>query len=795
MGRKKSRRAGRGPGRNDPCPCGSGKKHKVCCLAEQRRPPFTERDRAGALHRMFSRLDEDWEDAFERAREAWFGPYLGRPMQDHAEENVAFALDFWFCFDREEPTEGRRPVDAMLRYRGLTPGERAYLTAVAKSRMSLYEVVDVRPGASITLRDLLTEREVQVRERSASRSVRRWDVVGARVFVGASGQPEIDGGLFPYNPAHREQLLLAARDAFAEHGPRAKEHLPPLFAQQWMAEALDVPRVQMGGHEVKFTTLSWEVVDRGAVLRALAGIQRIVPREGEADRWTFRDGDGGPESSWRGDVDLEADRLVCQTPTVEDGVQLKALIEDASEGALREAQVTTQSLTEAMAQHGAALDAPEEPVPEELNDAALDFYARHYRDWLDEPVPALGGRTPRQAARIEAEHEGLTGLLKGLETMYTSALSQGLPAYDPTWMWEELGLGDHPDAPAGRAHPPMAHERMPEIIDGFGALVEELARKWRKRASFDTWTVLTQEDLEGEEAFRSFVDGQAVGWSDPADLRAHLNLVCTHLHYAVNFELHLRKTFHVAPALAWMLGETDLDLSGDLLRMPFASFAVVCTDRRTLGLAERLLGSVDDCELRGQMLQVMSVYVTRWPSESGTELQLSFAFDALAGQWPYLVTRELSFGDDDDLEQILASRPADLQGAARDPVFTSPILARLAKLVVAAVLYATSAEADKSRREGAGVPGPRRRADEVQTHLSSEEVFYLPGHITISEQRMLASLERTSSGRRMLHRYMVRGHWRRANPAWKDQRPRWIAPYWKGPKLATIIERAYRLEP
>jgi hypothetical protein len=41
---------------------------------------------------------------------------------------------------------------------------------------------------------------------------------------------------------------------------------------------------------------------------------------------------------------------------------------------------------------------------------------------------------------------------------------------------------------------------------------------------------------------------------------------------------------------------------------------------------------------------------------------------------------------------------------------------------------------------------------------------------------------------------MVRGHWRRAAKSWTDQRLRWIEPYWKGPDVAAIIERAYRLK-
>jgi hypothetical protein len=41
---------------------------------------------------------------------------------------------------------------------------------------------------------------------------------------------------------------------------------------------------------------------------------------------------------------------------------------------------------------------------------------------------------------------------------------------------------------------------------------------------------------------------------------------------------------------------------------------------------------------------------------------------------------------------------------------------------------------------------------------------------------------------------MVRGHWRRPNQSWRDQSMRWIKPYWKGPDIAAVIERTYRLE-
>ncbi len=63
----------------------------------------------------------------------------------------------------------------------------------------------------------------------------------------------------------------------------------------------------------------------------------------------------------------------------------------------------------------------------------------------------------------------------------------------------------------------------------------------------------------------------------------------------------------------------------------------------------------------------------------------------------------------------------------------------------------------------------------------------------LPELDQLQAVERAPSGRSLMHRFLVRGHWRRPNPKWKDQRLRWIKPYWKGPDMAALVERAYRL--
>jgi hypothetical protein len=228
-----------------------------------------------------------------------------------------------------------------------------------------------------------------------------------------------------------------------------------------------------------------------------------------------------------------------------------------------------------------------------------------------------------------------------------------------------------------------------------------------------------------------------------------------------------------------------------------------------------MLSADPHCELRGQLLQVATVYVTEasvaaapgggvgsrgeagggLAGAGGTRgLRLAFTFDALAGQWPYLVTRDLEVGPDARLEAILHSHFLDVAPEALDPMYSSDRLLRLLHLVINAILYATSAGVEPELRHPPArrPPGPAPHDHPV---LCSDAVYYLPGEISISQVKRLQQLERAPGGGKLMHRFMVRGHWRRAPRSWGDQRPRWVKPYWKGPEIAAIIERAYRMKP
>jgi hypothetical protein len=356
-------------------------------------------------------------------------------------------------------------------------------------------------------------------------------------------------------------------------------------------------------------------------------------------------------------------------------------------------------------------------IPREVGDAlTLEYYAKHYRAWLDEPVPALDGETPRAAAKDRRLRPRVVELIQGLEGMYQGALRRREAAYDPSWMWSELGLVD-PDA--SQHPPPLAHERVAMAVPGSGELSRAVAERVRGDRRFD--------------------DGSSLLSLDAFD--------------------------------------RDLDVQRFL---------------RTERPAANDSGG-EGSPLAGQILEVATVYVTEELREVGRALDVVFALDALGSDLPELVRYEIPLGDEAPVSGYL-DEVAPLPPIEPAPPDTSPVRGLL-RATLNAILYATSAGVDPVLRvpPKQGERRARRHAATLQAY-ASDEVYFLPGAIDITRVRRLQELERASEGAVMLRRFMVRGHWRRAPERWADRRLRWIEPYWKGPDVAAIIERVYRLK-
>ena len=79
--------------------------------------------------------------------------------------------------------------------------------------------------------------------------------------------------------------------------------------------------------------------------------------------------------------------------------------------------------------------------PEALAEAVEQALRRIYANWSDEPIPALGGKTPRQALATATGRERVRGLLRSYEAgEKVQAAQQGRREISYEFLWDALGL-------------------------------------------------------------------------------------------------------------------------------------------------------------------------------------------------------------------------------------------------------------------------------------------------------------------------------------------------------------------
>jgi hypothetical protein len=333
--------------RNDPCPCGSGRKFKKCCGESSLR--ITPLDRAMAIE-----LIEQYVEGCDERREAREVFYADLDpdvpaMNDHFRDTSESAFLFWFAFDYQLD-DGSYVVDRILKANPLlAAGERRYFEQMRATVMMPYEVMAVHPGESVVLRRLGAQEEIEVREKTGSKTFQRWDMLVARLNpVGPSGGPEIEMGAMLIPPMVQEEITKVVHEELEgrpdQGGPPFKA-LGAIFHQIWL-ETIVAPRFPMPvtaeGDPVMFVTLRFDVLDEP---RARSALNAEPALDGEGDRWCWIAGD-----SQLGTIHLAGSQLTLQThsePRADRGRQLlERIAQDARRPASsREPEVRSCSRT------------------------------------------------------------------------------------------------------------------------------------------------------------------------------------------------------------------------------------------------------------------------------------------------------------------------------------------------------------------------------------------------------------------------------------------------------------------
>jgi hypothetical protein len=166
-------------GRNDPCPCGSGKKYKKCCIDVAAATDSEFRRKERIEDTLTPRLVEYALDTFgvEALQSGWesFNGVEGIELpEDDAPINLVFMP--WYLFNcelrnQDSPTDPSMTIAEAFwtEYESdLTQDEIDYLDGAIGLPYSIYEVIETKPTIGLKVRDLFTQQETEVVDRNFS---------------------------------------------------------------------------------------------------------------------------------------------------------------------------------------------------------------------------------------------------------------------------------------------------------------------------------------------------------------------------------------------------------------------------------------------------------------------------------------------------------------------------------------------------------------------------------------------------------------------------------------------------
>jgi SEC-C motif len=226
-------------GRNDPCTCGSGKKYKKCCLAAQelsKTVDFTYQRLRHVEAQLIPRLMRHAAEIFgpEAFHAAWdeFNNYETEVGFDpKAPMNQAFMpwfLFMWTEVDPEKTVKIGAPIDTTVAEsfleaddRQLSADEKMILNAANRRPFSFCEVVAIHSGTGMRLRDLLSDGEFEVNERTASQSLQVGHIIFCATMYLANRFSNIATAPYPLPPIYKKDVLKLRKFIESDVGKKA----------------------------------------------------------------------------------------------------------------------------------------------------------------------------------------------------------------------------------------------------------------------------------------------------------------------------------------------------------------------------------------------------------------------------------------------------------------------------------------------------------------------------------------------------------------------------------------------
>jgi hypothetical protein len=450
-------------GRNDPCPCGSGKKYKRCCFGKETAPDNSILSQvATAQEHILEEMGEYLTGKFrDRIGEAWDAFSFGAEEMPESPEGpeqlvfLHFTLLHWDPdYSDEESTnvwEGGIVARSFLQHRSyrLTPLEQSVLKLLMTEPLSFYEVLSSDPGQGLRLRDLWTENEFGVTDDGISEDALPGDILYAQLlnFSGSTllsliSPIPIPAEMKPAILEYREILREGEDDAptrFSQDDVRRQqEDLRELYLEinDTLSSVEDLRNSD--GEPFAPYTVIFEIDSAEKAFDALAPLALGLARKELLADATF-DAQGKIATSefpWlkAGNEEFKAFKdtilamfringrtLTVETLSEERAVQVRQEVERRMGAAAVYKETRVESYDEDLEQDPDKAPTLDSVLSEDILDSpqaqntAREWLQGVVDSWASQKIPALGNRTPLEAVKDPETKQTVESMVRDYE--------------------------------------------------------------------------------------------------------------------------------------------------------------------------------------------------------------------------------------------------------------------------------------------------------------------------------------------------------------------------------------------
>lgn len=469
-------------GRNEPCPCGSGKKYKKCCLMKDQ-PVTLTRPR---IHKTCDELIPELLHFAQRTCDpdvvdmAWEA-FSDGEMEEEPEESPYYPFFLRWCLFLYIPDEYCPEVDDDFDFPSPETIGARYLSenrsrmdsfsikcleAALEHPLTFWQVEAVELDKGLLLKDLFTGREIHVEEILGTHHLNRWDILFGNIM-------EVHGTcvfnmMAPYSlPSRsRELIMLMVKELEL---PDPEGAIDPLELFEVDIELIDfyvdfvedlshgpLPALQnMDGEPFAFmkSLYTFDPSQREAVLRRLSeaeGFGELHDMSAAKSEliWLEAPMEEGPlKDVTKGRIEIGKKFLETECNSKERDNRLRKRLTDLLPGILFHQKTTNQPLDLdkmrpdspplAKGKVNNTLDVNQ--LPDDVRAAMKEQFDQMHLGWADTAIPLLNGQTPREAIRRPEAKGQVISLINDWENMQ-SRMENPQFTFDFNRLRQELGL-------------------------------------------------------------------------------------------------------------------------------------------------------------------------------------------------------------------------------------------------------------------------------------------------------------------------------------------------------------------